>query len=165
MATKIYTPEEIDNINLGRKAVKGVEYKDTRGYTFVWVEENKLRLKEQGSNVTYNPSATNEATNVQDAIDNINNKIIPSRKKTIVDFGDKLCKEAVYITIIDKEVQTDSVITTGITVNTGRGIDELEFVNFSCSVVSIVAGQSFDVLVTDSIGQAEGKYLLNTLRV
>ena len=44
MATeKIYTPTEIDNINLGRKAIIGTTYKDTRGFEFIGIEGNVLK--------------------------------------------------------------------------------------------------------------------------
>lgn len=68
---RTYSQEEINNINLGRKSVLGTLYVDTKGNTFEGVEENKLMLLRTARQTTYKPSATNSATNVQDAIDNI----------------------------------------------------------------------------------------------
>lgn len=68
---KIYTPEEIDNINLGRKAIFGNVYEDTRGYKFQGVEEGRLILLKKASQTIYNPPKSDLInTNVQVKIEN-----------------------------------------------------------------------------------------------
>lgn len=68
---KIYSPDEIDSLNLNRQAVIGQEYTDSRGLVFVGVEDNRLRLKASAKNVIHAPSNSNLATDVQKAIDNV----------------------------------------------------------------------------------------------
>lgn len=161
MAEKIYTPEEIDNINLGRNAVIGKTYTDTRGYSFVGIEDNRLHLKETGANVVFTPSDANSATNVQDAIKNINK---PVRVTITFDYNEALSFEDLYVPVSDTTIKASSIITAYVTMPTTRDADELEFTNFVCSVASITAGVGYEILVIDHNLQAEGDYILNIIK-
>ena len=100
---------------------------------------------------------TNEIINSLNAI--ISNLY---KTKTIIDFGTSLFPEQLYVDIIDRGVTNTSSISMNISIT--RDIDELEFCNFTCSLISITEKVGYKILVQDHNRQAEGVYYLNTIR-
>ena len=86
-------------------------------------------------------------------------------KQTIVNFDGTVPDDQVTITIKDEYVLSNSSITATITIGSDRDADELEWVDFKFSVINVVPKVSYDVVVEDLTSQAEGLYILNTIRI
>lgn len=96
---------------------------------------------------------------------NISIDLSESQRQVEVDFGELEFPENVYVTVLDASVLATSAINCTMSIGVDRDSDEMEFCNFTCSIVNVVPSVSYQVLVTDSFRQAEGKYLLNTTRI
>jgi len=86
-------------------------------------------------------------------------------KQTIVNFDGTVPDDQVTITIKDEYVLSNSSITATITIGSDRDADELEWTDFKFSVINIIPKVSYDVVVEDLASQAEGLYILNTIRI
>ncbi len=112
----------------------------------------------------YNKDENGKVTLINDRV-NITIDLAESQRQVEVDFGELEFPENVYVTILDNSVLSTSAINCTMSIGSDRDADEMEFCSFTCSVVNVTDGVSYQVLVTDSFRQAEGKYLLNTTRL
>lgn len=71
--------------------------------------------------------------------------------------------DAKKVTISNANVVSTSKILLSITVPSSRDFDEMEMVSFQLSYGNIIDNTSFDVVVNDLSGQAEGDYTINYL--
>lgn len=85
-------------------------------------------------------------------------------KQTEVNFLEAMFLESIYVTVIDENAASNSIIQCSMSIESNRDADELEFTEFICTPCNIKPGVSYQVLVKDSNRQATGKYLLNTTR-
>ena len=86
------------------------------------------------------------------------------KKQIVIDFGAKEFEDTLYVSVKDNTVKSDSSIIASVTVSSNKQVDELEFTNFTCSIVDIVSGVGYKVLVIDQNRQAEGAYILNIIK-
>lgn len=116
----------------------------------------QLSLEQEG----YQEEVTVESLSESVAVlqSNINSK------QTEVNFLEAMFLESAYVTVIDENTASNSIIQCSMSISSNRDTDELEFTEFICTPCNIKPGVSYQVLVKDSNRQATGKYLLNTTR-
>lgn len=124
----------------------------------------KTNFLNRYDNKVYHKDEKGVVTLVNDRV-NITTDLSETQRQLEVDFGELEFPENVYVTVLDETVTSTSAINCTMSIGSDRDADEMEFCNFTCSVVNIVPSISYQVLVTDSFRQAEGVYLLNTTRI
>lgn len=160
MAEKIYTPTEIDNINLGRKAVIGATYKDTRGYEFLGIEGNVLKQKSIAKETTFIPSDTRPETNVQDAIDGMN-KLLGQVLSATLTFTFLSEDDSVVNTILNSVLTSANFKSiTIIPIETDdTSLDDFKLNGLVFNIENIVDSTSFDIRAT-ALNGATGPYTI-----
>ena len=84
--------------------------------------------------------------------------IIPFGETTVTFDG---LSASVTVTILDENVLTTSVIILQITVGSDRDLDEMEMEAFQLAYGNKINATSFDIIVTQLNGGAEGDYKIN----
>jgi len=155
---KVYSIVEINRLITGREAELGKSYPTASGTVYIGIEDGRLRLKCQADDTAFTSTTNNTATNVQSAIDNLSGT---HQVAIYFDNNSNMSIEGLYVPIADTTIKSTSIINAFVSVDSTRDTDELEFTDFSCTAVNIVAGAGYDVLVVDNSLQAEDKYILN----
>jgi len=150
---------DIRRIHSNHLAVNGKTYYGADGYSYLGQPNGRLLRKDLAENITFEPTEEIRSKNVSGAIDDTSK--LTQATQTAVNFDQD---ETVYVTIPDLLVTSESSITCSMSTGSDRDMDELELVDFTYSICNIIERASYDVIINDTSYQAEGDYILNTIR-
>lgn len=156
------TRQELQLIHTRKLARPGQKYYRDDGQVFIGTDDRRLRLLDKSDITVFKFTDSIPESNVQSAVEYIDNKLNLIFKQTEVDFGTDLYKNYKIFTIIDPDIKEGNIVIaqTAYDIPSLKSLDELEMDPIICYAGNASIGQ-FDLIVRGLEGSLTGKFKIN----
>lgn len=152
---------ELNQISSRKLATNNKRYYGDNEKIYIGTPDGRLRLLDKASVSPFTPVENILANNIQEAIEDVNSRLIERSKEIEIDFGLDLYQTQKIFNIIDINILETNKIIANLMYKapTNKDLDELEMdeLTLKCKANN----GSVDILVTSLLGSVYGCYIIN----